>query len=131
MLNNVVLSHISVRHSNYRPKAIFLALMARRVIQANLDNSTVDDKDYYGNKRLELAGPLLAILFEDLLKKFNGDLKQEVDRFLSKTNRAAQFDVTKCFRAKTIADGLLLCSFCPPYMMFLILYRSCSCHRYG
>jgi DNA-directed RNA polymerase III subunit RPC2 len=75
------------------------------MIQATIDPTTVDDKDYYGNKRLELAGPLLALLFEDLLKKFNTDLKKEIDRFLSKSNRAAMFDVTKCFRPKTIADG--------------------------
>lgn len=28
--------------------------MARRVFAAKLDPTTLDDKDYYGNKRLEL-----------------------------------------------------------------------------
>ena len=50
-------------------KAMFVALMVRRVIQAEKDPSSVDDRDYYGNKRLELAGSLLALLFEDLFKR--------------------------------------------------------------
>ena len=41
-------------------------------------------QDYYGNKRLELAGNLIAILFEDLFKRFNDELKKAADLVLSK-----------------------------------------------
>jgi DNA-directed RNA polymerase III subunit RPC2 len=33
-------------------------------------------RDYYGNKRLELAGSLISLLFEDLFKRLNWELKQ-------------------------------------------------------
>lgn len=33
---------------------MYLALMVRRIVVAMRDPSTIDDKDYYGNKRLEL-----------------------------------------------------------------------------
>ena len=61
---------------NFKAKAVYCALMVRKVIMAlgNLDR--VDDRDYYGNKRLELAGQLLALLFEDLFKSFNSDVNQ-------------------------------------------------------
>ena len=55
-------------------KAAYTALMLRRVILAQGHTQKVDDRDYYGNKRLELAGQLLALLFEDLFKKFNTEV---------------------------------------------------------
>ena len=51
-----------------------MALMVRRVIMALGDDVDVDDKDYYGNKRLEMAGQLLALLFEDLFKRYNSEV---------------------------------------------------------
>jgi DNA-directed RNA polymerase III subunit RPC2 len=50
--------------------------MVRRVIQAQLGQVNLDDRDYYGNKRLELAGQLIAILFEDLFKRFNSEVRR-------------------------------------------------------
>ena len=43
--------------------------IARRVLKTVKDSTLLDDKDYYGNKRLELAGSLLSLLFEDLFKR--------------------------------------------------------------
>lgn len=56
-------------------KASYLALMIRRVILAKNKQIGEDDSDYYGNKRLELAGQLLSLLFEDLFKKFNMEVR--------------------------------------------------------
>jgi hypothetical protein len=50
----MVISHVKVRNMNFRPKGIYLATMARRVLMAMIDESMVDDRDYVGNKRLEL-----------------------------------------------------------------------------
>jgi DNA-directed RNA polymerase III subunit RPC2 len=53
-LGAMILSHIPVKNLNFRPKCIYLATMARRVLMAMIDESMVDDRDYVGNKRLEL-----------------------------------------------------------------------------
>ena len=55
-----------------------MAVMLRRMLAAIVDPSLIDDRDYYGNKRLELAGGLLALLFEDLFKRMNHELKRTV-----------------------------------------------------
>lgn len=44
------------------------------------------------------AGQLLSLLFEDLFKKFNHDLKMNIDKILKKTNRATEFDAIKQFQ---------------------------------
>ena len=44
-----------MKEFNFRAKCIYTAVMVRRVILAPGENK-VDDRDYYGNKRLELAG---------------------------------------------------------------------------
>lgn len=47
---------------------------------------------------LSRAGQLLSLLFEDLFKKFNSDLKLNIDKVLKKPNRANEFDALKAFR---------------------------------
>lgn len=39
------------------------------------------------------AGQLLSLLFEDLFKKFNSDLKINADKVLKKPNRTQEFDI--------------------------------------
>lgn len=56
ILAGVVLAHVPVVKYNFRMKCVYLALMLRRVIEAQEDKVRLDDRDYYGNKRLELAG---------------------------------------------------------------------------
>jgi DNA-directed RNA polymerase, beta subunit/140 kD subunit len=58
-------------------KAMYLAVMIRRMVLALSDPDMLDDRDYYGNKRLELAGSLLSLMFEDVFKRFNSELKGE------------------------------------------------------
>eukprot|EP00731_Ephydatia_muelleri_P011726 Em0006g620a len=60
---------------------------------------------YYGNKRLELAGELLSLLFEDLFKKFNSELKRIADQTIPK-QRTAQFDIVRHMRQDQITNGL-------------------------
>uniref|UniRef100_A0A3Q2P5P5 DNA-directed RNA polymerase subunit beta n=1 Tax=Fundulus heteroclitus TaxID=8078 RepID=A0A3Q2P5P5_FUNHE len=105
LLASLILTHVPVKEFNFRAKCFYLAVMVRRVILAQGDNK-VDDRDYYGNKRLELAGQLLSLLFEDLFKKFNAELKKIADQIIPK-QRAAQFDVVKHMRQDQITNGMV------------------------
>lgn len=107
VLATVVLAHVPVVGYNFRPKCIYLAHMLRRILLTQIGRIKLDDKDYYGNKRLELAGQLMALLFEDLFKRFNSDLKRAADAVLSKPARAEAFDVLRSVRTDTISNGML------------------------
>ena len=54
LLSGTVVAHIPVYNYYFRPKVIFLSVMMRRIITALHNPTTIDDRDYYGNKRLEL-----------------------------------------------------------------------------
>jgi DNA-directed RNA polymerase III subunit RPC2 len=87
-----IVAHLTVSDLQFREKALYIATMARRVIMTMHDPSMVDDRDYVGNKRLELAGQLMSLLFEDLFKKFNSDFKANIDKILKKPSRTSEFD---------------------------------------
>ncbi|KAI9208192.1 uncharacterized protein BJ171DRAFT_490567 [Polychytrium aggregatum] len=93
---------------NVRPKAIYLATMIRRVLQAIREGGIVDDRDFIGNKRLELAGQMISLLFEDLFKSWIDQLKMGIDKELRRTNRTKQYDAitTVTGRSRYITDGL-------------------------
>ena len=61
VLATVVLAHVPVEDLNLRPKAIYIAVMVRRVLMAMADDKSVDDRDYVGNKRLELYVLFLSL----------------------------------------------------------------------
>ncbi|MCJ1244294.1 DNA-directed RNA polymerase III core subunit ret1, partial [Trapelia coarctata] len=106
-LSSVIAPHVVVHDLNFRPKAMYIAFMVRRVLMAWHDPTLVDDRDYVGNKRLELAGQLLSVLFEDLFKKFNYDVKLSIDKVLKKPSRT-EFDAFSCFQAHVnhITNGM-------------------------
>lgn len=84
VLQKQVLSHIECKQGNLAPKIRYLGLMIRRVISAMSDERLIDDRDYYGNKRIELSGQLLTYLFEDQFKTMNAELQYAMGQALNK-----------------------------------------------
>ena len=107
-LASVILVHVPVEGLNFRAKALYLAFMVKRVIMAKHDPKLVDNRDYVGNKRLELAGQLLSLLFEDLFKKFCYDIKMSIDKVLKRPARTEEFDALACVQthANHITSGM-------------------------
>ncbi|XP_013621533.1 PREDICTED: DNA-directed RNA polymerase III subunit rpc2-like isoform X2 [Brassica oleracea var. oleracea] len=96
ILRELFLAHVPVRDDNYRQKCFYVGVMLRRMIEAMLNKDSMDDKDYVGNKRLELSGQLISLLFEDLFKTMTTEAIKKVDAILQKPNRASRFDFSQC-----------------------------------
>jgi len=41
-----------------------------------------NDWDYLANKWIECAGDMLSLLFEDFFKRFNYEVKKDLDKYL-------------------------------------------------
>ena len=99
ILQKTILAHIPLsKHKPFFAKCRYMALMIRRIIEAADDETKLDDKDYYGNKRLELAGQLVSLLFEGEFKKFVRDFKQSVERERPRKRGGEPFDALSCIR---------------------------------
>ncbi|KAJ4315134.1 DNA-directed RNA polymerase III complex subunit Rpc2 [Fusarium piperis] len=107
-LANLVIAHVPIEELDFYPKAIYVAMMTRKVLMAAHNSKLVDDRDFVGNKRLELAGQLLSLLFEDLFKRFTVEVKMSIDKFLKKNNRAVPLDAVHMIsnHANTIGIGI-------------------------
>lgn len=57
------------------PKAHYLALMVKKLIEGLNDPSKLDNRDYYGNKRMKSSGTIIELLFEDLFKSYKSQLE--------------------------------------------------------
>ena len=74
------LPHIGRTNQSRRDKALFLGEMACRVVELKLGRRQTDDKDHFKNKRLRLAGPLLADLFRVAFRNLVRDIKYQLER---------------------------------------------------
>jgi len=74
------LPHIGRTSQSRKDKALFLGEMACRVIELKLGRRKPDDKDHFKNKRLRLAGPLLADLFRVAFRNLIRDIKYQLER---------------------------------------------------
>ncbi|KAF5811432.1 putative DNA-directed RNA polymerase [Helianthus annuus] len=106
VLRQIFIPNIPVQENNFYLKCVYVVVMLRRMMDAILNEDAMDDKDYVGNKRLELSGQLLALLFEDLFKSMNDTIKLSVDKILAKTSRSSRFDISQHILKDNITSGL-------------------------
>ena len=74
------LPHIGRANQHRKDKALFLGEMACRAVELQLGRRKTDDKDHFKNKRLRLAGPLLADLFRVAFRNLTRDIKYQLER---------------------------------------------------
>lgn len=63
LLETDFLPHVSTLPDGLNKKTFFLGYMTNRLLKAYLGRTEEDDRDYYGKKRLDMAGSLLGTHF--------------------------------------------------------------------
>ncbi len=107
ILQKEMLPHVGVSDFCETRKAYFLGYMVHRLLLAALGKAStflcvvlfasfniymciltgrreLDDRDHYGNKRLDLAGPLLAFLFRGLFRNLMKEMRMYAQKFIDK-----------------------------------------------
>jgi len=80
LLQMELLPHVSTSEGFESKKAYFLGYMVHRLCTAALGRRELDDRDHFGNKRLDLAGTLLAGLFRQLFYAFTKRIRDELQK---------------------------------------------------
>lgn len=121
ILSKIVLPHIYVYQQNYIHKINFVSLMVRKLLRGFLgldrkeegQTDVRNDRDYLGNKRVECAGDMLGLLFEDLFKRYNGELKKEIDKFFLRSGKRTKIEenmdsfIRMICSSDTITNGMV------------------------
>ncbi len=84
LMDQNFMPHIGRSSSKRIDKAYLLGEMATRIIELKLGRRKPDDKDHVKNKRLKLAGPLLADLFRIAFRNLCRDIKYQLERMGSR-----------------------------------------------
>lgn len=88
---------------NFKPKLVFIAEMIRRLCLTEAGIQLPTDRDFYGNKRIECAGDMLALLFEDAFKNLQYSITKTADE-LSKKNVIKRVSIDKFIDPNKISN---------------------------
>ena len=103
VLQKELLPHISQTEGCETRKAFFIGYMVNRMLQVALGRREPDDRDHFGKKRLNLAGPLLAQLFRALFNR----LTKDIFAYLKKcVETGKEFNLTLGVKSATLTNGL-------------------------
>jgi DNA-directed RNA polymerase II subunit RPB2 len=103
ILQKETLPHISQTEGSETRKAFFLGYMVHKLLQCALGRREPDDRDHFGKKRLDLAGPLLAKLFRGIIRRVNTELSNYLRRCVE-GNR--HFNLAVGIKPGTLSNGL-------------------------
>eukprot|EP01026_Neomeris_dumetosa_P063826 TRINITY_DN6061_c1_g1_i3.p1 TRINITY_DN6061_c1_g1~~TRINITY_DN6061_c1_g1_i3.p1 ORF type:complete len:936 (+),score=118.87 TRINITY_DN6061_c1_g1_i3:123-2930(+) len=103
LLQKEMLPHIGIGEMTETRKAYFIGYMIHRMLLVALNRRDEDDRDHYANKRLDLAGPLLASLFRVLFRKMVREVRGYVQRCV---DNGKEINWNSAVRGGTISNGL-------------------------
>ncbi|KAI1331628.1 DNA-dependent RNA polymerase 2 rpb140 [Xylariaceae sp. FL0255] len=103
ILQKETLPHISQEEGCGTRKAYFLGYMVHKLLQCALGRRDTDDRDHFGKKRLDLAGPLLAKLFRNIARRMTQEVLGHLKRSIE---QGKQFNIALAVKSNIITSGL-------------------------
>ncbi len=103
VLDRYLLPHLGNDEKDRIKKANFLCQMAQKVLELETGERLADDKDHYANKRLNLAGDLLLLLFRYAFRNLIRDVKYQLERNVNRTRSSI---LRTAVRADVISERL-------------------------
>ncbi|EDL43163.1 DNA-directed RNA polymerase II 135 kDa polypeptide, putative [Plasmodium vivax] len=104
LLRKEVLPHMGTGPGVESKKSYFIGYMINRLLLAELGRIKEDDRDHFGKKRLDIAGPLMASSFSTYFRKMAKDVKRVLQRQIDNNK---PFDVAGAVRScSQITQGM-------------------------
>lgn len=103
ILTKEMLPHIGTTHDMRSRKAWFFGYMIHRMLLVALDRRDQDDRDHFGRKRLDFAGPLLTSLFRQLFRRLQGEVSKYLKLTLEKNK---EFNPSLAVPGNIVTRGL-------------------------
>ncbi|WP_440060280.1 DNA-directed RNA polymerase subunit B [Thermogladius sp. 4427co] len=107
VLDEYLLPHIGTEPNPVTrlKKAFFIGQMVNKIIEVYMGRRQPDDKDHYRNKRLKLAGDLLATLLRNaIVTSFVREVKASIEKMYSKYKKV---DLRLAIKPNIITDRIL------------------------
>ncbi|GAU30948.1 hypothetical protein TSUD_143960, partial [Trifolium subterraneum] len=102
ILQKEMLPHVDVKEHRETKKAYYFGYIIHQLLLCALGRRAEDDRDHYGNKRLDLAGPLLGGLFRGLFRKLTIDVRGYVQKCV---DNGKDVNLRFAIKAKTITKS--------------------------
>jgi len=103
ILQKEVLPHVGTEEHCETKKGFYLGYSVHKLLMCKLGRAEEDDRDHFGKKRLDLAGPLLGGLFRSLFRKLTKDVRRHLQQSLDK---GMYFNIGAAIKSNHITDGL-------------------------
>jgi DNA-directed RNA polymerase II subunit RPB2 len=107
IINRDFLPHLGTDSACIPRKVKYLDYMTRKLLDVITGRRPFDDRDHYGNKRVDLTGNLLGGLFRNAWSRVYNEAKILLDKRLSSVNNyTKEFSVATFFDGKSITREL-------------------------
>jgi DNA-directed RNA polymerase II subunit RPB2 len=104
ILQREFLPHVGIGQGFELRKGFFFGYIINKLLSTQIGKRKIDDRDHYGYKRLDTAGPLLGSLFRQLVGKVIKDLRVSIKNKNQKNKETLK--IADILKSNLITTGL-------------------------